>query len=1159
MRTKILIGIGLFFCSLLLSAWLVLRSEWLRETLRVWAVGKLEDTIRAEVEVERVRGSLLFDLVLEGVRITPDGEDRPILQFEKGEMGYNPLTLLTENKEIRYVEVWFPTINLSKQGEKWNFQALFPPKDEKEGNPQGGGDPLTVKHVAIVGGNLNLEGVPYFDGVRTVNLLGSLTCGGGEVRIEMKGGRGELPGGVEARKVAGRIRIRGGEVHLEGLRLLTRGSSLSLDGTIADSLVLKLLESQLSLQELDNYLSLGGVVEGEAKGSVLLSRRGGDLHVSGRIAIPQGRFGEYQVEEVGCSVLFEDRNLRLDVDRGKVGGGEFRGKVLFDFKRGKFRAEGEGARIDVTRFPLNLPRRLRSNIQGSFRIESRDLPWRKPPFEGKIRLRESILGGVPIDSLNAVFRASPGVLQLDSLEVKTGGGAVSLTGSVSAQRTNVSIMFSGLDLSQLGPPLGVSNLKGRLSSDLLLQGDLSQPSLFGTFWVREAEAGGMKFEWLSGNLDLEQIGRRPLGRADVHFVKGEILHRSWESGDLSLNADGESFSYLFLAAGEDIRLDLGGTGVPSGDSLMVEVDRFLFRLNGDRIANRGPIDLVVKGGELQIRKAHLNWPGGSIAIAGLFSPSGKSELMISGDGLSLRETSLLSGLKRDIRGVVQFSLNFEGELADPRMVLTLEGRNLGYQTGSFDTLDLQISYEGRTLQIDKAKIWREGATSEVTGSLPMDLSLTERGKLLPDGRISVTAILNNVGVWVFSPFKQFVEVPSGKVNANLDVGGTWMGPTLSGEFALNSAKMLVRFLGTRLSSVNCHLLLKEERLIIDRFSGATDNGQVRVSGLLELDRLRPTLMDITVKATGVQVTRIENVSALVDADIRVRGTPSEPLFQGQVKVEEALITMPFRKRQVGPAGLRSRFRLDLAILGERNIWLRNENADLELGADLRVNRTDGNVFVSGILNTKRGYLYPPRLDVPFKLTKGEFEFTKSIQLDPNLDLEAETEVTHRIIREDAPDSLEPVLVKLEVTGTMREPKFNFYSEPSYPLEDIAALLTTGATRQEMASLGAMGRGGERVAGYYFRMNVLRQLQEQMPIDAIDVKTKIIGEEEERKAELTVGKYVSKDLYVSYTQDLFSRSKNQFKAEYYVWRGAAVVGERDEEDRYNLGLQFKFKY
>lgn len=97
-----------------------------------------------------------------------------------------------------------------------------------------------------------------------------------------------------------------------------------------------------------------------------------------------------------------------------------------------------------------------------------------------------------------------------------------------------------------------------------------------------------------------------------------------------------------------------------------------------------------------------------------------------------------------------------------------------------------------------------------------------------------------------------------------------------------------------------------------------------------------------------------------------------------------------------------------------------------------------------------------------------------------------------------------------------------------------------------------------MVSHYFRLKVLRQLQKTMAIDAIDVKTELLGEEE-KKAELTVGKYISRDLYLSYTQDLFATSKNQFRAEYYLWRGGAIVAERDEEDKYNLGVQLKFRY
>lgn len=1155
MRRKILIGIGLFCFVVLLSGYLILRSLWLREKLRLWGIAKLEEVVEGEVEVRKVGGSLISELVLEGVRITAKGEAEPVLRFERGEMGYNLLKLLT-TRSIEYIHVHSPALRIYKDDEGWNFQNLFASggeaRGEEGGNPDGGGFPFRVEDISLFKGALDLGGVPAFEGVHEVDISGSLVSDHRGVQVHILGGRGELPGEVQAKGLTGKVKMEKGEIQFEGLHLLTEKSSIRLDGIVSDSLILKLPDLQLSLEELDQYFSLHGLTEGKAEGEVLLRTSREGMRITGQTRISEGRLGDYRVAALSCGIGFQNRVLTLGIGRALLAGGELNGKVVFDFKRRLFTAEGEAESIDLSRLPLDLPEPLVSSLQGTFKVESPDLPWHAPTFKGEVRLRESTLGQVEIDALIARFRTGPGSVQLDSLRVEMGGGALSLKGRLGPQMADLSIRSSALDLSRIGPWVGLSNLRGKLSSDLLFQGRPSQPSLFGTFWVTEGGVGAVEFECLSGNLALDRVGRESLGGADLHFIKGEVLGKVWETADLSFNAHKNGFSYHLQAKGENLNLELQGRGEPGGDSLLVEVDKLLSQLNGEQIENRGRIDLAVKGGELLIRKADLNCPGGSLTMSGVFSPLGESDLTLKGDGLNLRQTSLLFGWKRDLRGEVDFSLNVRGRLTDPRMDLNLQSVNLGYQTGSFDTLNLELSYQGRTLHIDHMTMWREGTKSELMGSLPIDLSLTERGELLPDGRISVDAILNNMGVWVFLPFKEFVQVSSGRVNANLEIAGTWGSPSLTGELTLYSESMLVRFLGTRLSKVTSYVILKDDRLIVDSFSGATEGGQVMVKGVIELDRFKPTFLDFRAQTTGIRVSGIKDVTAIVDADLHIEGTPQAPFFEGTVKVNEALVTIPFRKRRIGPGGLKSKFGLDLTVVGDRNIWLRNDNADLELGADLRVTRMDGRVFVSGVLDTKRGYLYPPHLDVPFEVTKGEFEFTKSVELDPDLDLKAQTEVTR------PPQEGSSVIVRLEVTGTMREPDFRFYSDPSYPLEDIITLLSVGTTGQELASLNAVGRGGERLVSHYFRLKVLRQLQKTMAIDAIDVKTELLGEEE-KKAELTVGKYVSRDLFLSYTQDLFATSKNQFRAEYYLWRGGAIVAERDEEDKYNLGVQFKFRY
>jgi autotransporter translocation and assembly factor TamB len=86
---------------------------------------------------------------------------------------------------------------------------------------------------------------------------------------------------------------------------------------------------------------------------------------------------------------------------------------------------------------------------------------------------------------------------------------------------------------------------------------------------------------------------------------------------------------------------------------------------------------------------------------------------------------------------------------------------------------------------------------------------------------------------------------------------------------------------------------------------------------------------------------------------------------------------------------------------------------------------------------------------------------------------------------------------------------------------------------------------------------MRELEKTARLDELRFKTELFGPE--RSARLTVGKYVRKGVYVSYSHDLFAGAKDEYKVEYYLWKGSSIVGSRDEDGRYNLGVGFKVRY
>ena len=82
------------------------------------------------------------------------------------------------------------------------------------------------------------------------------------------------------------------------------------------------------------------------------------------------------------------------------------------------------------------------------------------------------------------------------------------------------------------------------------------------------------------------------------------------------------------------------------------------------------------------------------------------------------------------------------------------------------------------------------------------------------------------------------------------------------------------------------------------------------------------------------------------------------------------------------------------------------------------------------------------------------------------------------------------------------------------------------------------------------------MQRHTGLDMLKVKT-LTGAE--KGAQVTIGKYVAKRVYVSYTQGFSANLSNEFKAEYLFGPRSALFAQKDEKGNYNLGVRMRFKY
>ncbi len=259
----------------------------------------------------------------------------------------------------------------------------------------------------------------------------------------------------------------------------------------------------------------------------------------------------------------------------------------------------------------------------------------------------------------------------------------------------------------------------------------------------------------------------------------------------------------------------------------------------------------------------------------------------------------------------------------------------------------------------------------------------------------------------------------------------------------------------------------------------------------------------------------------VSPDLTFRGRPDALAVSGKVHVPVFLVYDWQNEGMVKPSsdveivGKQSEpeparpFDLDLDVnvtLGERVI-LKAMGLDARLEGGLTVVTNERRDFIGqGEIRVAQGHYAAYGLKLP--ITRGRLLFAGGPVDRPGLDILALRKVGE-------------VRAGVQVTGTARAPRVKLYSEPGMPDTDILSYIVLGRPLGEsggqtdvlMLAAGALLSQGESAA-------LQDKLKRRLGIDVIEVES---GTGDVEASMLTVGKYLTPDLYVSFGQALFGEA------------------------------------
>lgn len=366
-----------------------------------------------------------------------------------------------------------------------------------------------------------------------------------------------------------------------------------------------------------------------------------------------------------------------------------------------------------------------------------------------------------------------------------------------------------------------------------------------------------------------------------------------------------------------------------------------------------------------------------------------------------------------------------------------------------------------------------------------------------------------------------IDTFDGHLSGDMRFAGTAGAPRVLGQIGLDASKIALVTPGLTVTHVHVGAKGQGRHIVLDA-KAHSGGGSLKAEGDIVLGRSGQTL-HLSLTGDHFQIVHIPDVTAYVSPDLKVSVAPKRVDVKGSVTIPQAAIT----PRNLPAAGVttassdqvivthksRPAQAVSRAIHADVNVILGNKvhikgfGLSADLGGKLRVVQQPGNQPTgTGAINITNGSYkaYGQNLDIE----KGKILFAGGPVSQPGIDIKAVRHPTRT------------VTVGVQISGSLRKPNLNLFSDPSMTQsEQLSWLLlgrplnSAGGQQSSLIERAALALGSSR------GNQVLNNLGDKLGLKVG------IGESlgtKSSEAALTVGKYLSPRLYVGYGLGLFDQ-------------------------------------
>jgi translocation and assembly module TamB len=376
-------------------------------------------------------------------------------------------------------------------------------------------------------------------------------------------------------------------------------------------------------------------------------------------------------------------------------------------------------------------------------------------------------------------------------------------------------------------------------------------------------------------------------------------------------------------------------------------------------------------------------------------------------------------------------------------------------------------------------------------------------------------------------FPAMIEETRGNIDLDFRVDGTWARPNPGGSLLLTNAAASLPSLGIRIEDLSSRLELRNGQIQVESLRARSGPGQVEGKGTIWLKGWKVERFEGNLKGERFQVLYQPNLRIQTSPNLQFQGTPIQVSVRGEILLPEVHIY------EVSTSGVvraspdvviteqamekKPALSMDIQVrvtLGDRvQVKAGGIDARLRGNVDLKIlGLKPEDMSARGEIRLAEGSYSGYGLGL--RIERGRFIYAAGAVDNPDLDILA-------LRRSDDVEKLYNVKVGVAIFGSLKNPKVKLYSQPAMKDQEILSYLVLARPydpKEGNLSLLLMGAGGV-LAGD--SLGTLDQIKKRVGIDTVDIQA---GSGDVSRSMVTVGKYLTPQLYVSYGYGVLSEEQ-----------------------------------